>query len=107
MTYKGPRDIKARVKSRLEIQTHVADAKAMRSLLQAVGLAPTITVRKRRTSYRLGRCMVELDELPKIGCFVEIEAPSAAAVERMRKKLDLPGPAITDSYAHMLAEQGG
>jgi adenylate cyclase class IV len=48
---------------------------------------------------------VELDELPQLGTFIEIEGPSAAKVMACRKKLGLADePMIPESYVAMVAE---
>jgi len=101
LTYKGPRRAGA-VKSRVEHQMRLEDPQAMADLLGALGLLACLVVEKRRTSYRLGRCIVELDELPVIGRFVEIEGPSAFQVTRLAARLDLPGEPIADPYIDLL-----
>jgi adenylate cyclase class IV len=51
---------------------------------------------------------VELDELPHLGCFVEIEGPDEQSVLAVRDRLGLAGPGITKSYLAMLdAHCGG
>ncbi len=101
LTYKGPREPNRRAKVRQEIQTAIADGEAMARILCAAGLQPVLEIEKRRASYKLGRCLVELDELPMLGCFAEIEAPSERALETARRKLGLDSEPITDSYAHL------
>ncbi|MBI5726070.1 MAG: class IV adenylate cyclase [Planctomycetes bacterium] len=101
LTYKGPRKADARAKVRREIQTRLADPRAIADILGMLGLRPSAVVRKHRTTYRLGRCLVELDRLPGLGRFVEIEGPSRAAVTEVRKKLGLAGPLVMESYVRM------
>jgi adenylate cyclase class IV len=70
-----------------------------------MGLEVAVRLQKRRTTYRLGECLVLLDELPLAGRFVEIEAPSEDAVRRAGERLGLEGQPITDHYvALVLAE---
>lgn len=102
LTFKGPRRPSRRLKIRPEIQTHLEDADTAAEILRACGLRPAMTIQKRRTSYRLGRCRVELDELPLIGCFVEIEAPDEKAIRSACRKLALSGEPITTPYTDML-----
>ena len=106
LTFKGPRAPHGKLKVRREVQTYVDDAAAAAAILEALGLVATMTLRKRRASYRLGRCRVELDELPYLGRFVEIEGPSRRAIEAARDLLGLAGPAITTPYTQMVRERG-
>ena len=105
LTFKGPTRRTARVKIRREVQTHVDCPAAIEEILRRFGLAPVLVVQKRRASYRLGRCTVELDELPLLGRFVEIEGPGERAVHSAAEKLALPGEPITDHYVNLLARR--
>lgn len=105
MTYKGPRDAGSALKSRREIETPLADADAMAEVLAACGMAHILLVEKRRSSYRLGACRVELDELPLLGWFVEIEGPGADAIKQARARLGLAGEPITEHYLRLLADR--
>ena len=78
LTYKGPARRGRQAKVRPEHQTRVDDPAAVAAVLSACGLRPMVRLQKRRSLYRLGRCTVALDELPVLGCFVEIEGPSDA-----------------------------
>ena len=103
VTFKGPRvPHPDGLKVRPEYQSHVDDAEALVEIFQACGLRAMLTIQKRRRSYRLGGCMVELDELPAIGCFVEIEGPDAEAVGAVRQRLGLAGEPITRSYVALI-----
>ena len=103
LTFKGPIARGKRSKRRREIQTRVDDGAAVVEILRSVGLTRSLMVQKRRASYRMGRCLVELDELPLIGRFVEIEGPNTEKIEAARRKLKLEGKAITDHYLSLLA----
>ena len=103
LTFKGPAARRAGLKARREIQTHLDDGQALAEILAACGLVPAATIQKRRASYRLGRCRVELDELPVIGRFVEIEAPGKKLILAAAARLDLHGEPITDHYLDLLA----
>ena len=102
VTYKGPRQATRRVKARLELQTHVDDAETLERIFEACGLQPVLTIQKKRAGYRLGECVVELDELPRIGRFVEIEGPDEQAIWAARDRLRLAGEPITDSYVALV-----
>lgn len=108
LTVKGPGNGSNVAKVRREVQVRLDDVEAIEDILKEFGLAHTVTVRKRRISYALGKCMVELDELPVIGRFVEIEAPNEDHVNRVRRMLKLDGEPITSHYVDMLtAARGG
>jgi len=102
LTYKGPADGHKRAKIRREIQSRVDSHQALGDILAALGLKPTLTIQKKRASYRLGSCLVELDELPLLGRFVEIEAPTPRQIEALRGKLDIQTEPCTDHYITLL-----
>lgn len=102
LTYKGPASRYAKAKVRSEHQSRVDDASAVTMVLEACGLRPMLRLQKHRASYRLGRCLVELDELPVLGCFVEIEGPNQEAIERVRRALALDNPPIRSHYVRLL-----
>ena len=106
VTFKGPRRTDLRAKVRPEYQTHVDDAQALEKVFEACGLVETVVVRKRRTSYRLGGCMVELDELADIGCFVEVEGPDEPTVFKVARRLGLAGEPVSESYLAMVLRRG-
>jgi len=107
VTYKGKAVPGRRAKVRREVQTRVDDGSAMAEIFRSAGLDVFMTLEKRRASYELGRCLVELDELPMLGCFVEIEGPSERAIEAARRRLGLEGRPITESYMHLAASRCG
>jgi len=108
VTFKGPRQPNASgLKVRGEVQTRIDDAAALLAIFSACGLRPMLTVQKRRTSFRLGGCAVELDELPALGCFVEIEGPDEQAIAAVRQRLGLAGEPITRSYVAMVDARFG
>jgi len=106
VTFKGPRRTDARAKVRPEYQTHLDDAEAMEKIFDACGITPTAIVSKKRTSYRLDDCQVELDELPDIGCFVEVEGPDEQAVFAVSARLGLTGEPTHESYLAMVLRRG-
>ncbi len=102
LTLKGPRLPRAGVKARRETQTRVDDPEAIAEVLAACGLEVRLEVQKRRASYRLGPCRVELDELPLIGRFVEIEGAGGAQVRAAARRLPVAGEPITAPYLALL-----
>ena len=102
VTFKGPRQA-GELKTRKEIEFTVDDPEAATQFFAELGLGVSIRFEKRRRSWRFMNCKVELDELPKLGTFVEIEGPSHDAVMAARKALGLDTTAmISDSYASMI-----
>lgn len=102
LTYKGPQEAST-LKSRDEIETHVSDSQATMAILHALGFQPVIAFEKRREEWQLDGLSIELDEVPRLGCFVEIEGPDENTVARMQDKLGLAGePSIQDSYIALL-----
>jgi len=106
VTFKGPRRTDSRAKVRPEYQTHLDDPQALEKVFEACGLVGTVVVRKVRTSYRLGECMVELDELADIGCFVEVEGPDEPAIFAVCQRLGLAGEPVSESYLAMVLRRG-
>lgn len=107
LTFKGPARRRSTAKIRREIQTRIDDAGALEKILRGIGLTATITIKKRRASYRLARCRVELDELPVIGRFVEIEAASEKQVLAAARRLGLSGRPIKDHYVNLVISERG
>jgi adenylate cyclase class 2 len=104
ITVKGPQQ-KGELKSREEAEVRVDDGEDAKAVLAALGFEPTLSFEKRRESWTLDDCKVELDELPILGRFVEIEGPGESAVMRVREKLEMTDtPLIRTGYATMLAQ---
>lgn len=107
VTFKGPRRA-TRLKTRPEIQFNADDADAVFELFNALGYMRTLAFDKRRQRWRIARCTIELDELPQLGCFVEIEGPDESAIEQLLGKLGLAEqPLIQTGYVQMVAEHLG
>jgi adenylate cyclase class 2 len=102
ITYKGPRQ-HGQLKSREENELTVSSDRDAINLLQSLGYRKVIAFEKRRESWKLDGCSVELDELPYLGSFVEIEGPSEEVVLKTRKTLALNDePVIRASYIALL-----
>jgi adenylate cyclase, class 2 len=105
LTYKGRR-LDSALKVREEIETTIGDAAAACRILAALGFVETVTFEKRRETWTLGDCEVELDELPFLGAYVELEGPDEAAIERLRGALGLQGAeSLRASYIALLVER--
>jgi adenylate cyclase, class 2 len=102
ITFKGPRR-RGPLKSREEIELVVDRADVAEELIQRLGLSRVLSFEKRRESWMLQDCHVELDELPMLGSFVEVEGPSDEAVMRVRELLKLNAhPIVKASYTALL-----
>ncbi|MBN1512032.1 MAG: class IV adenylate cyclase [Phycisphaerae bacterium] len=102
LTYKGPR-LPGRVKHRTEIELAVPDAESATGLLEALGYVRLCLLEKRRETWQLESCHVELDELPYLGSFVEIEGPDEASITRVQQRLGLSDrPHIPQGYIALL-----
>jgi len=102
LTHKGPRS-HGKLKSRTETQVIVDSGQSMAEMLESLGYHPVLTFEKRRTRYRVDDCLVELDTMPLLGEYVEIEGPSEQAIEQVRQKLELHHePTIPTSYIALL-----
>jgi adenylate cyclase class 2 len=88
LTMKGPAGV-GQLKSREELQLTVSDADQLTAILAALGYHPVLSFEKRRETWSLDNCLIELDELPHLGLFVEIEGPSENAIMSLRTKLNL------------------
>ena len=102
MTHKGARQ-HGPLKSREETELTVdGDAAGM---LECLGFQRVMSFEKRRESWALGDCKVELDEVPHLGTYVEVEGPTEAAVLHVRQQLGLAElPMIKTGYIALLVE---
>ena len=104
VTFKG-RVVPSRFKSRTELEIAVDNADTAIAMLDALGFHRVLTYEKRRESWRLGSCCVELDEPPHIGLFVEIEGPSDRDITAVRRDLGLDDACEERaSYVRMLSD---
>ncbi len=88
ITYKGPRHPTA-LKSRDETELSVADFHKALDLLKALKYQQVLTFEKKRQSWLLRGCKIELDELPHLGTFVEIEGPTEKAVQEVQAAMGM------------------
>ncbi|HEY7120111.1 MAG TPA: class IV adenylate cyclase [Tepidisphaeraceae bacterium] len=102
VTFKGPRK-HGPLKSRQETELTAERFEPAVELLEDLGFHPILTFEKRRQSWELAGCKVELDELPHLGCFVEIEGPSEKAVQRLQETLGLGHrPIVKTAYVGLM-----
>ena len=102
ITYKGPRKHSA-MKSREETEMVVESFDAATRLLQQLKFTQILSFEKKRQSWELGGCKVELDELPHLGCFVEIEGASERAIQKVQETLGLGHhPIVKTAYVGLM-----
>lgn len=102
LTVKGPREPGV-FKSREEVEFAVPNADTAARMLNLLGFVRILRYEKRRESWRFGGCLVELDEPPHLGRFVEIEGPDEAAINTVRTELGLAQAApVADSYVRLM-----
>jgi len=105
LTYKGPKE-KSDFKKRQEIEVEIGEADSAEGLLLALGYEKALVFEKKRRVWRLGDCVVSLDELPLLGGFVEIEGPDGERIADVWKDLGLSDlPHIVESYALLMDEK--
>jgi adenylate cyclase class 2 len=104
ITYKGP-PAESKLKMREELESAIEDPAAMLAILMSLGFKEFVSFEKRRETWRLGHCHVELDELPHLGEYVEIEGPNEEAIHQTLEQLGLTDRSlIRRSYISLLVE---
>lgn len=102
VTWKGPRTM-AQVSSRPSVDFYAQPPEMAELLFTTLGYVKFMEFQKRRRSYEFRGCLVELDEMPVFGLFLEIEAPTEAAVMKARHDLALDDlPVEETSYFAMV-----
>jgi adenylate cyclase class 2 len=102
ITYKGPRQ-PGPFKTRQEVELHAASDTDAAALLACLGYRQTLRFEKHRTAYAFMGCAIDIDRLPLLGNFIEIEGPDEPSVQAARNALGLADlPLISDSYATLL-----
>ena len=102
LTWKGPRQ-HGPLKSREEVEVAVEGSAEAARLLECLGFQRMISFEKRRESWTLEGCRVELDEVPYLGTYVEVEGPDDNTVMRVRRLLGLENrPLIKYGYVALL-----
>ncbi len=105
ITHKGPRH-EGQLKTRPETELEVDNLEDALAMLAVLGYQPLLKFNKRRDRWKLDNCTVELDEIPALGRFIEIEGPDDQAVFALREKLGLSGlPLESRSYLRLLVER--
>jgi len=104
LTYKGPSE-PGPIRRRPEVELAVSDAAAARDMLLATGFVEILVYQKRRETWLVAPCRIELDDVPELGRFVEIEGPDRQAVADVQRRLALGAAASVEStYAAMMLD---
>lgn len=94
-----------RLKQREEIEFSVGDFEAASAMFERLGYSRRLAFEKRRETFELHGCLVELDELPHLGRFVEVEGETADAIHATLAALMLSSEAmITRGYIGMMSD---
>lgn len=102
VTYKGPRKHSA-LKSREETEMKVESFTAAIHLLEQLRFIQVLSFEKKRQSWELGGCKIELDRLPHLGCFVEIEGANEKTIQKVQETLGLARhPIVKTAYVGLM-----
>lgn len=102
ITFKGPRS-DSQYKSRPEYETGISNVDMTEKIFESLGYNKRITLEKKRSIWQTDGCLVCLDQLPRLGCFVEVEGPNESIISDVLKKLELQNEThITHGYASMM-----
>jgi adenylate cyclase class 2 len=101
VTFKGPGMVQAGASQRQELEFTVSDFDTARQVFEALGYRVYMMYEKYRATYRLGDCLVTLDEMP-FGNFAEIEGPDGETIQQTAGHLGLDWQARSlDSYTYL------
>ena len=104
LTYKGP-PRPGIYKRRTEIEVRIEDPAAMIDILTQLGFSEHLQFEKKRESWQMRDCRIELDELPEIGCFVEVEGSGEDEIKAALSWLGLTGSdPLRETYAALLSQ---
>lgn len=103
LTFKGA-PLPAAAKQRPEIETDVGDEAATRQLLEHLGFVEVIRFEKRRETWLHAGVMIELDELPHLGHYVELEGPDLPQLHYLQTLIvgTTPEP-VPETYVALVA----
>ncbi|MCA9243119.1 MAG: class IV adenylate cyclase [Phycisphaerales bacterium] len=88
LTFKGPRELAGAFKTRDEWEITVSDGATASAILEQLALTQLMSYKKRREYWGLGRVAIGLDDLGRVGKFVEIEG-AAAEIETAERQVGL------------------
>ncbi len=97
ITYKGPKADKE-TKTREEIEFSIEDGKKAESMLEKLGFRKSGEVSKKREIYILEGIRICLDDVEKLGFFVEIETEGENTEENRKKLFDIGNRLGLENY---------
>ena len=100
ITYKGPRE-EGVFKKREEVEVRVSSCVDMDYLLKKLGFKDVAVIKKKREYYKLGRCLISLDYVEKLGFFVEIEC-SEEEIKNVIDMLKINYEVVEETYLEMI-----
>jgi adenylate cyclase class 2 len=104
LTYKGPRE-ESVAKKRVETEVEIDDAESMEKIFESLGFAKVQTNERKREVYRFMGGEVVIDELPKLGFFIEIETDTVENIFRIAEELGIPKDDLTKkTYFELMDE---
>lgn len=104
LTYKDVGKSERGILSREEIEFVVEDFEKAKRFLEALGYQKIFYYEKYRTTYKVKKTSIMLDELP-YGSFIEIEGEDLDSIESVAKQLNLNGDAAIATSYHVLFER--
>lgn len=102
VTFKGPLQ-PGPYKLRDEWETDIGDPAVLEAVFRGLGLREVFRFSKHRESWSLDGCQVDLDDVPELGTFVEVEGPDVASVARVLGRIGLgSAPVIRQGYVELI-----
>jgi len=112
LTIKGPKEYHYGIKVRDEVNVKIEKPEEVVGILKKLGVK-VLEVVKVREEYVLGRYRIFLDNVYRLGNFIEVEIPEVEDMSRAKeeldnllKKLGITGELISKSYVEMIMELG-
>ncbi|HNX17358.1 MAG TPA: class IV adenylate cyclase [Methanoregula sp.] len=109
VTYKGRKLREYGLKAREELNTTVESGEVFEQILDRLGFTKTAEVNKWRENYRLCNASFALDQVDRLGTFVEIEimaetngSDAACQIQKIAKEMGISGEPILASYLELL-----
>lgn len=94
------------LKRQIEIEFNVSDGNTFALMMQQLGYKEKFSFEKKRSSYSfMDNCLVEIDEIPKLGFFCEIEGPNKKVIEKAIASLGFTDAKfISKGYASLICK---
>jgi predicted adenylyl cyclase CyaB len=106
LTFKGPPKKSRKFKIREEHETELKNGKQMKKILKELGFIPTFQYKKYRTTYRLKKCKICLDET-SIGNYLELEGEQSQIVRIATSMGFLKKEFIKLDYVQLIKNESG